>query len=92
MKTLTEETIRSIIIPTPTIMQDIADTQREIDSYESELTPLRNNPTENKLAIYLREGKILKRKEFIGMLEQILTYRNNGKETEGKQEVIRVIA
>lgn len=36
------------------------------------------------MSIYLREGKILRRKDFIGKLEQILTYRNNGKETEGK--------
>lgn len=78
METLTEETIRNISIPTPIIIQDIADTQKEIDSYESELTPLRNNPVENRTAIYLREGKILKRKDFIGKLEQILTYRNNG--------------
>jgi hypothetical protein len=84
METLTEEMIRNISIPTPTIIQDITDTQREIDSYESELTPLRNNPVENKLAIYLREGKILQRKDFIEKLEQILTYRNNDKENYNK--------
>lgn len=86
METLTEEAISKINVSTLTIIQDIADTQREIVSYESELTPLRNNTVENKLAIYLREGKILKRKDFIGKLEQILTYRNNGQKAEGKQE------
>lgn len=87
METLTEETLKNISVPTTTIIQDIADTQREIDYYESELIRLQDNPTENKLEIYTREGKILKRKDFIVKLEQILTYRNNGEETEGKQEV-----
>lgn len=86
METLTEEMIRDINIPTPTIMQEIADTQREIDFYEAELIPLRNNPVENKLVIYLREGRILKRRDFIGRLEQILTYRNNGKETNKTEQ------
>jgi len=44
METLTEETIRNISIPTLTIIQDIDDTRREVDQYESELISLRNNP------------------------------------------------
>lgn len=86
METLTEEILKNISVPTLTIIQDIADTQREIDYYESELTRLQDNPTENKLEIYTREGRILKRKEFIVKLEQILTYRNDGKEEENKTE------
>jgi hypothetical protein len=75
---LTEKQIKSNDnIPTSEIIGDIIDTQREIDSYESELISLRKNPVENKLDIYFREGRILIRKEFIAKLEQILQYRNN---------------
>ena len=73
---LTEEQIKANSnIPTAEIEEDIKITQKEIDRYESELKSLRNNPIENKLEIYMREGKILKRKDFNDNLKQILEYR-----------------
>jgi predicted DNA-binding protein YlxM (UPF0122 family) len=73
---LTEEQIKqNNNIPTSEIEDDIYETQYEIDQYESELKPLRNNPVENKLSIYMKEGNILKRKDFIDELNQILEYR-----------------
>lgn len=78
MKTFTEEELKQVdYIPTSRVKQDIIDTQKEIDQYESELISLQSNPVENKLAIYFREGKILQRKDFILKLEQILNYRLN---------------
>lgn len=74
---LTEEKIKANDnIPSAEIQQDIKETQMEIDSFEKELNVLRENPVQNKLEIYMREGKILKRKEFIENLNQILEYRN----------------
>jgi hypothetical protein len=74
--TLTEEQIKANSnISTTEIEEDIRITQKEIDGYETELKSLRNNPRENKLEIYMREGKILKRKDFNDNLKQILEYR-----------------
>ena len=75
---LTEEQIKANSnIPTAEIEEDIRITQKEIDGYETELKSLRNNPIENRLDIYMREGKILKRKDFNYNLKQILEYRNH---------------
>lgn len=65
----------NFMIPTSEIQADIDITKKEIDDFEKELTALRENPTENKVEIYFREGKILKRKEFVDELIQILEYR-----------------
>jgi hypothetical protein len=70
---LTEETHAHL--PTTEIELDISIAEKEINSYEKELEILRNNPTENKLAIYMRQGKIAIRKDFIEKLNQILEYR-----------------
>jgi len=73
---LSEEQIKkNEHIPTNEIEQDIAETQREIDQYEKELEALIGNRQGNKLAIYMREGKISQRKEFISNLQSILDYR-----------------
>ena len=73
---LTEEQIKqNEHIPTNEIEQDIAETQREIDQYEKELDALIGDRQGNKLAIYMREGKISQRKEFVGNLQSILDYR-----------------
>lgn len=58
------------------IKQDIIDTQKEINQYRKELSTLSQNKQENRLEIYIREGKIIKREAFINKLEQILNYRN----------------
>jgi len=59
------------------IEQDIKDTQDEIDNYKKQIDLLKFNPQQNKLDIYLAEGNILKRQEFINELNQILEYRKN---------------
>jgi hypothetical protein len=48
----------------------------EIDQYEAGLAVLRGDPVQNRLEIYLRDGKISIRKDFINKLNQILEYRN----------------
>jgi archaellum component FlaC len=62
-------------ISTTEIEQDINETQREIDQYQKELNALMGDRQGNKLAIYMREGKILQRKEFVSNLNSILEYR-----------------
>lgn len=62
-------------IPTNEIEQDINETQREIDQYQKELDALIGDRQGNKLAIYMREGKISQRKEFVSNLNSILEYR-----------------
>ena len=62
-------------IPTSDIEMDIAETQREIDQYQKELDALIGDRQGNKLAIYMREGKIYKRTEFVSNLNSILEYR-----------------
>lgn len=58
------------------IRQDIGDTEKEIAQYESELQVLRCNPAGNRTEIYLREGRIASRRDFIRKLNQILDYRH----------------
>lgn len=73
---LTEKQIKqNEHIPTNEIEQDIAETQKEIDQYEKELDALIGDRQGNKLAIYMREGKISQRKEFVNNLQSILDYR-----------------
>ncbi len=62
---------------TSVIIQDINDTQREIDQFQNELDALMGDTQSNKLAIYMREGKISKRKEFVIDLNSILEYRRD---------------
>ena len=76
MKKLTEEQIKlNDSIPTSEILQDIEDTQNEINDFQAEKDILMKRPTENKVRIYLLEGNILKRQDFIGELNQIIDYR-----------------
>ena len=78
---MTEEQIKqNASIPTAEIEKDIKDTQKEIDAFNSELKVLQSNPVKNRLEIYLREGRILQRQEFIDNLNQILKYRKDNKE------------
>jgi hypothetical protein len=62
-------------IPTDEIVRDIADTQREVDDYQEEKVILMRNPPENRVRIYMLEGKISQRENFISTLKQILEYR-----------------
>ena len=72
-------------IPTDEIVQDIKDTEREIrvlqvlqllvKDYEDEYDILKRNPPQNKLRLYIIEGRIIKRKEFIAKLNKIISFR-----------------
>ncbi|KKL21601.1 hypothetical protein LCGC14_2443820 [marine sediment metagenome] len=67
----TEQMKKNDHIPIPEVQQDIIDTQKEINTYNYELDALRKNPQENRVAIYMREGRILKRQSFIDKLNEI---------------------
>ena len=73
---LTEEQLKSNDnIPTSEIQVDIADTEKEIKDYQDEKDILMRNLHENKVRIYMLEGRILQRQEFIDKLNQIIKYR-----------------
>ena len=75
MKITVEKIKSNDSIPTKEIAQDITDTQKEINNYVDEKSILMRNPQENKLRIYLLDGKISQRTDFINKLQQILDYR-----------------
>ena len=80
MNKLTIEQIKSNdAVSTQEIESDIADTEIEIKDFQDEKEVLMRNPPENKVRIYLLEGKILQRENFIDKLNQILEYRNSQK-------------
>ena len=62
-------------IPTAEIEQDIKDTQSEIDDFIAEKDILMKKPTENKVRIYILQGRISTHKAFIEKLEEILKER-----------------
>ena len=62
-------------IPTEEIFNDIAETQSEIDDFEDIKTVMMKRPQDNRTKIYLLEGKISKRIDFIKKLEKILKER-----------------
>lgn len=64
-------------IPTEEIKKDISDTQAEIDEYKAINEIKRLNPFQNKTEIYMNEGKISNRQEFLDKLNKILEYRNS---------------
>lgn len=71
------EGIKNCKISTEEIKSDIADTQKEIDQYENEISVLIKDRHGNRLDIYMREGKVSARKDFINKLKSILEYREN---------------
>jgi len=74
--TLTEEQIKlNDHISTNEILTDIADTEREIKDFQDEKDILMRNPTDNKVRIYMLEGRISQREEFVEKLDQIINFR-----------------
>ncbi len=59
------------------LLQDIIDTHQEIQDYKDEKEVLMRNPVENKLKIYLIEGKISPRETFVEKLEALLELRKS---------------
>jgi len=62
-------------IPTEEILDDIADTKKEIKDFQDEKDVLMRNPVNNKVRIYLLEGRISSRQGFVDKLQQIIDYR-----------------
>jgi len=54
------------------ILQDILDTQEEIDNLNEEKSILMRNPTENRTRIYLLEGEVFERQDFINKISSFL--------------------
>lgn len=63
-------------IPIEEIKKDILDTQSEIDEYKAVNEIHKSNPLQNKVDIYMNEGRISKRQGFVDKLNKILEYRN----------------
>lgn len=62
-------------IPTEEVQKDIEDTEKEIKDLQDEHSILMRNPQENKLRIYIIEGNINRREEFIEKLNKIIEIR-----------------
>ncbi len=62
-------------IPTTEIKMDIVETLLKINQYEKEISVLMENPVENKVQIFFKEGKVSKREDFVVKLKEILEYR-----------------
>ena len=62
-------------ISNETILQDIVDTEREIKDKSDELEILVRNRHEHKVRIYMLEGGISSRQDFVRDLKAILEYR-----------------
>ena len=62
-------------IPTEEVIQDIKDTQKEVDDFRDEKAVLMRNPQNNRVKIYMLEGKISQRETFIKQLNVLLSER-----------------
>ncbi len=59
------------------LLQDIIDTRQEIQDYQDEKEVLMRNPVENKTKIYLLEGRISPRQNFLEKIEALLELRKS---------------
>jgi len=57
------------------IQNDIDETIKELKQYKEENEIMSQNPQENRLKIYLNEGKIVQRETFINQLKTLQEYR-----------------
>ena len=63
-------------IPTEEVKEDLRLTEQEAKDLQDQLDILNKNPIDNKMEIYLKQGKLAKRKEFITLLKDILKLRS----------------
>ncbi len=63
-------------IPTEEILQDIKDTKKEANHFESDLNVLRQDTQNNRVTIYIKESHLAERKNLINTLNKIINYRN----------------
>ena len=59
-------------IPFEEMLQDLKDTQKEIDQFYEEIDVLSKDRERNKLAIYINEGRIGQHREFEMQLKRII--------------------
>jgi len=59
-------------IPLEEMLSDLEVTKKELSQFQNENSILSKDYSRNKLAIYLNEGRIIQRKEFISKLEQLI--------------------
>lgn len=59
------------------ILQDISETQKEIDDFNDEKSVLMRNPQDNKVRIYLLEGRVSERQTFINKLNSLPQMKND---------------
>lgn len=66
-------------IPLEEMLKDLKDTNDEIEQYQSQINTLKQNHLENRTQIYLLQGRILHREEFVSQLKDIIkqTYPNH---------------
>ena len=59
-------------IPLEEMLQDLKDTQKEIEQFYDEIEVLSKDRERNKLAIYINEGRIGQHREFEMQLKRII--------------------
>jgi hypothetical protein len=59
-------------IPFEEMMQDLRDTQREIADFRDENEILMRNRERNRVSIYLNEGRISQREDFVEKLTELI--------------------
>lgn len=59
------------------MLNDLRITNQEIDQLKLENSILGNNYLENKLKIYMNEGRILQREDFVNKLKNIINEKRN---------------
>ena len=59
-------------IPLEEMLQDLKDTQKEIEQFYEEIDVLSKDRERNKLAIYINEGRIGQHREFEMQLKRII--------------------
>jgi hypothetical protein len=65
-------------IPLEDMLEDLRITNEEITQYEKENDVLKGDYQRNRVTIYMNEGRILQRNDFVKKLEEIIkeTYPN----------------
>ena len=66
-------------IPLEDMLEDLRITNEEIAQYEKENDVLKGDYQKNRVAIYMNEGRILQRDDFVKKLKEIIkeTYPNH---------------
>ena len=60
-------------IPLDEMLEDLKTTEKEIDQLRKENDILRKNYQKNRVAIYMNEGRILQRQDFVERLQKLIT-------------------